>query len=189
MGTLGLITAKKTLYVANVDETDVHGEGPLTQKVRAEFIGRGKYQILPQATGVDALLTGEVTSVSIVPSAFAANQLASRYALTMTARIELRNMRDNTVLWENPASVRFRRGGETQLSVFRRASSTADHTLAHFEVSDIEVVVRELEGREVSFIDYAEGPLQTGGHIAQVGPARAAWFRDPDGNTLGLREG
>ena len=37
----------------------------LTQKVRAEFIGRGKYQILPEATGVDALLTGEVTAVDI----------------------------------------------------------------------------------------------------------------------------
>jgi hypothetical protein len=77
-------------------------ETMLTQKVRAEFIGRGKYQILPQATGVDALLTGEVTAVSIVPSSFAANQLASRYALTMTARIELRDMRENKVLWENP---------------------------------------------------------------------------------------
>jgi hypothetical protein len=77
-------------------------ETTLTQKVRAEFIGRGKYQILPQATGVDALLTGEVTAVSIVPSSFAANQLASRYALTMTARIELRDMRENKVLWENP---------------------------------------------------------------------------------------
>ena len=77
-------------------------ETMLTQKVRAEFIGRGKYQVLPQATGVDALLTGEVTAVTIVPSSFAANQLASSYSLTMTARIELRNMRDNTVLWENP---------------------------------------------------------------------------------------
>ena len=37
-------------------------ETMLTQKVRAEFIGRGKYQILPEATGVDALLTGEVTA-------------------------------------------------------------------------------------------------------------------------------
>src|SRR2546423_13255213 len=31
---LGLITAKKVLYVANVDEADIHGEGPLVQKVR-----------------------------------------------------------------------------------------------------------------------------------------------------------
>jgi hypothetical protein len=31
---LGLITAKKVLYVANVDETDLHGEGPMVQRVR-----------------------------------------------------------------------------------------------------------------------------------------------------------
>jgi len=92
------------------------------------------------------------------------------------------------VLWENPASVRFGCGGGTELSIFRRAPSTADHTLAHFEVADIETVVGELEKREVKFIDYAEGPLQTTGHIAQIGPARGAWLLDPDGNILGLRE-
>ena len=78
-------------------------ETMLTQKVRAEFIGRGKYQILPQNTGVDALLTGEVTNVNIAPASFNPQQLASRYAITMTARIELRDLRDNKVLWENPA--------------------------------------------------------------------------------------
>jgi hypothetical protein len=78
-------------------------ETMLTQKVRAEFIGRGKYQILPQNTGVDALLTGEVTAVSIVPASFTTTQLASRYAITMTARLELRDMHENKVIWENPA--------------------------------------------------------------------------------------
>ncbi len=92
------------------------------------------------------------------------------------------------VLWENPASVRFSCGGGTELSIFRRAPSTADHTLAHFEVGDIEAVVRALEKRDVKFIDYGEGPLQTTGHIAQIGPARGAWLRDPDGNILGLRQ-
>ena len=82
-------------------------ETMLTQKVRSEFIGRGKFQILPQDNGVDALLTGEVTTVSITPASFSPQQLASRYALTMTARIELRDMRENKVLWENP-SVMFR---------------------------------------------------------------------------------
>jgi hypothetical protein len=74
----------------------------LTQKVRSEFIGRGKYQILPETAGVDAVLTGEVTSVSIAPASFSAQQLATRYALTMTARIELRDVRENKVLWDNP---------------------------------------------------------------------------------------
>ena len=83
----------------------------LTQKVRAEFIGRGKYQILPESTGVDATLIGEVTSVMIAPASFTANQLASRYAITMTARIELRDLRENKVLWENPG-VMFRQEHE-----------------------------------------------------------------------------
>jgi hypothetical protein len=82
-------------------------ETMLTQKVRAELIGRGKYQILPQNSGVDAVLTGEVTNVNIAPASFNTLQLASRYAITMTARIELRDLRDNKVLWENP-SVMFR---------------------------------------------------------------------------------
>ena len=79
----------------------------VSQKVRAEFIGRGKYQILPEATGVDALLNGEITAVTLAPATFNAGQLASRYAITMVAKIELREVRENKVLWENP-SVMFR---------------------------------------------------------------------------------
>ena len=94
-----------------------------------------------------------------------------------------------TILWENPASARFRCGEVSELSIFRRPATATEHTLAHFEVADIEATVRELEARGVSFIDYTEGPLVTTGHIAQLGPARGAWFRDPDGNTLGLRQG
>jgi catechol 2,3-dioxygenase-like lactoylglutathione lyase family enzyme len=94
-----------------------------------------------------------------------------------------------TFLWDNPASIRFRCGNASELSVFRRPGTETQHTLAHFEVDDIEAAVRELEARGVVFLDYDEGPLRTTGHIAQMGPARGAWFHDPDGNTLGLRQG
>ena len=80
-------------------------ETTLTTKVRAEFIGRGRYQIVPSASGVDSVLIGEVTSVSIVPSAFNNQQLASRYAITMTARVQLKDTHDDSVLWENPSLV------------------------------------------------------------------------------------
>jgi catechol 2,3-dioxygenase-like lactoylglutathione lyase family enzyme len=92
-------------------------------------------------------------------------------------------------LWENPASIRFRAGPSSEVSTFKRPGLTTEHTLAHFEVDDIEAAVRELEGKGVAFVDYTEGPLVTTGHIAQLGPARGAWFRDPDGNFLGLRQG
>ena len=80
-------------------------ETMITQKVRAEFIGRGKYQILPQATDVDGLLNGEVAAVTITPVGFNPNQnnLATSYSVTMTARIEFRDQHENKVLWENPA--------------------------------------------------------------------------------------
>jgi len=93
--TIGIPTFVNRTTVFNLETT-------LTQKVRSEFIGRGKYQILPQADGVDALLTGEVLAVSLAPASFNTQQLASRYAITMTARIELRDTRANVVLWENP---------------------------------------------------------------------------------------
>jgi catechol 2,3-dioxygenase-like lactoylglutathione lyase family enzyme len=93
-----------------------------------------------------------------------------------------------TYLWETPVAVRFRCGEASEISVFKRPPVTTEHTLAHFEVDDIEATVKDLEAGGVEFIDYTEGPLVTTGHIAQLGPSRGAWFRDPDGNTLGVRQ-
>jgi len=93
------------------------------------------------------------------------------------------------LLWETPVAVRFRCGPASELSVFRRPPVTTEHTLAHFEVGDVEAEVSQLVSRGVEFLDYTEGPLVTTGHIAQLGPARCAWFLDPDRNTLGLRQG
>ena len=95
--TIGIPTFVNTTTVFNVETL-------LTDKVRREFIGRGKYQVLPEATGVDAVLTGTITSITLTPVSFATNQLASRYTITMTARIELREAK-GTLLWENPSLV------------------------------------------------------------------------------------
>jgi hypothetical protein len=88
-------------------------ETVVTQKVRSEFIGRGRYKILPQSDGVDAVLTGDILSAFLTPVSFSTQQLASRYALTVAARIELRDVRENKVLWENPSLV-FRQEYEPQ---------------------------------------------------------------------------
>ncbi len=88
-------------------------ETQMTQKVRTEFIGRGKYQIVPESTDVDALLTGEVSDVNIQPVSFTTDQLASRYVITMTANVQLKDTHGNKVLWENPGLV-FRQEYEAQ---------------------------------------------------------------------------
>lgn len=75
----------------------------LTEKIRTEFIGRGKYTVLPEASGSDAVLTGEITGISAQPVGFNENQLASRYLFTMTMRVQLTDARTNMVLWSNDA--------------------------------------------------------------------------------------
>ena len=80
-------------------------EQVFTERVRTEFINRGNYKVLPQSTGVDALLAGEILSIQIQPASFTDQQQASRYILTVTAKIEFRDLKRNTVLWENPQCV------------------------------------------------------------------------------------
>jgi catechol 2,3-dioxygenase-like lactoylglutathione lyase family enzyme len=93
-----------------------------------------------------------------------------------------------TLLGENPASAQFGCGDTSQLSIFRRPGTETVHTLAHFEVADIAAEIADLEAKGVEFVDITEGPLVTTNHVARVGPALGAWFHDPDGNTLGLRQ-
>lgn len=90
------------------------------------------------------------------------------------------------LLDETPFACRFGAGKGTQMSV-RRGQPNVGQTAAHFEVDDIEAVIRDLHSRGVPFEEY-ETP-KTIDFIAQIGPARAAWFKDPDGNVFGVREG
>lgn len=77
-------------------------EQVLTERVRTEFINRGNYKVLPETAGVDAVLRGEILTVQIQPASFTDQQQASRYILTVTAKIEFRDLKSNKVLWENP---------------------------------------------------------------------------------------
>jgi hypothetical protein len=75
----------------------------LTEKLRTEFIGRGRYTVLPEATGADAVVTGTVTSVTVQPVGFTENQLASRYQFTLTMNVTFSDARTNQALWTNSA--------------------------------------------------------------------------------------
>ena len=90
------------------------------------------------------------------------------------------------MLDEQPFAIRFGAGNGTQVSV-RRGQPNVGQTVGHFEVDDIEEVVRALTDRGVVFQEY-ETP-KTVDFIATIGPARGAWFSDPDGNVFGVRQG
>jgi len=119
--------------------------------------------------------------------------LANSLAVTTIAVTDLerakgfyRDLVGLTLLDETPAACRFGAGKGSQLSV-RRGQPNVGQTVAHFEVDDLDAAVRELTGRGIVFEEY-ETPKTVNG-IAQIGLARGAWFKDPDGNVLGVREG
>ena len=75
----------------------------VTEHVRAELTGRGKYKVFPTEAGNDAVLTGEISSITVAPVSFNQQQQASRYALIMSARVEFKDLKTGKVLWSNPA--------------------------------------------------------------------------------------
>ena len=75
----------------------------LTEKIRTEFIGRGKYAVIPEAPGADAIVSGAVTSMTAQPVSFNELQFASRYLITLTMKVEFIDARTTQVLWSNPS--------------------------------------------------------------------------------------
>ena len=90
------------------------------------------------------------------------------------------------LLEETPFALRFGTSYGSQLSV-RRGAPNVGQTVAHFEVDDIERTVKDLTAAGVTFEEY-ESP-KTENFIASIGAARGAWFKDPAGNVIGVREG
>ena len=80
-------------------------EDILTEKIRSEFIGRGKYAVTPEETGADAILTGEVLGISVVPVGINENQLASRYLFTVALKMEFRDTHTQDVIWQNDSLI------------------------------------------------------------------------------------
>jgi hypothetical protein len=74
-----------------------------TDKIRNEFIGRSKYEIVVTTAGSDAVLSGAITGFTNTPVGFTEQQLASRYAFTVTMRVRFTDSRNNQVLWSNDA--------------------------------------------------------------------------------------
>jgi catechol-2,3-dioxygenase len=89
------------------------------------------------------------------------------------------------VLLEDERFLTFRCGGDSRLIVTKSTVGTADQaTKASWRVHDIAGEVAELRARGVK-IDDLPG-LNTVDGIADIGFALAAWFTDPNHNSIGL---
>jgi hypothetical protein len=78
-------------------------EQVLTEKIRTEFIGRGKYTIRPDAAGAEAVLSGEIISITVQPVGFNEQQLASRYLFNVLMRVRFTDARTSEILWSDDA--------------------------------------------------------------------------------------
>ncbi len=77
-------------------------------------------------------------------------------------------------------------GKGSQIVLYQGERSKADHTLLFFDVPKMEDAIRELEGKGVKFEDYDRPGLKTVNHVAESKGSLAAWFKDTEGNYLGL---
>ena len=90
---------------------------------------------------------------------------------------------------EDPGGVWYRFGGDTWLYLYATPSAgTARNTVAGWTVRAIETVMAGLRERGVTFEDYDFGEIATVDGLADFGPAKAAWFKDIEGNILELSE-
>ena len=78
-------------------------EQVFTQKVRLEFQSSRRYTVVPSDEGVDGIVHGEISSISLQPVSLNANQLASRTRVTVILRVKFEDVKEGKTLWENPS--------------------------------------------------------------------------------------
>jgi len=81
------------------------------------------------------------------------------------------------------------RSGATRMFVYPSGYKAGGHTQMSWFVSDIKAEVAGLRAKGIEFEDYDVPGLPMVDGIAQSGPGvQTAWFKDPDGNLLGLTQ-
>jgi len=65
-------------------------------------------------------------------------------------------------------------------------AGTSKASQAFWQVDDVEREVAELKAKGVEFEEYDMPGIKTEGGIATAGGAKAAWFKDTEGNILAL---
>jgi hypothetical protein len=81
----------------------------ITEKVIAELVKRGHFDVIQDSIGVDALLEGELTSYRAVPIGFSAAEgaasstQANRYAVVLVARVRFGKVGEKEPIWANDA--------------------------------------------------------------------------------------
>ena len=93
---------------------------------------------------------------------------------------------------EPDGGVTYQCAGGTRIHVYASPDNAGKSgaTLAGFLSDDLEGTVDELTSKGITFEQIEMGPIKTNEKgIAAFGDERVAWFKDPDGNTMGIASG
>ena len=77
----------------------------LTQGVIDELVNRGKVEVTGESSDADAILVGEINAFNVNPIAFSNQNTADRYTITVVAKIVLRDLTNQKILFSNPSYV------------------------------------------------------------------------------------
>jgi hypothetical protein len=72
-----------------------------TTHVINELINRGNFEVVPEETGVDAVLIGEISSYYAVPTSFSEPGQATSYEVFIRVKVALADLVENRILYEN----------------------------------------------------------------------------------------
>ncbi len=81
----------------------------ITEKVIEELLKRGHFDVVPEATGVDALVEGSIVNYSSQPIGFtddssgSSNTEASRYAIILVAKVRYTKTGVSEAIWQSEA--------------------------------------------------------------------------------------
>jgi outer membrane lipopolysaccharide assembly protein LptE/RlpB len=78
-------------------------EQRLSREIARELASRGRFRVQAGGTGADAELSGSVVGFDLYPVAFDEQGRATEYQVRVTARVSLKTLPEERVLWENTA--------------------------------------------------------------------------------------
>lgn len=87
---------------------------------------------------------------------------------------------------ENPGGVTYESGGGRLFIYQAPTAGTSQATCAAWGVEDVVGTVEELKSKGITFEHFDLPGATWEGDIAVMGPMKAAWFKDPDGNILSV---
>jgi len=84
--------------------------------------------------------------------------------------------------------VRYQSGDTALYAYVTPHAGKAAHTIAGWEVADLDAEMKELRSAGITFEDYDLPGLKTVNGVVEMENMRGAWFKDPDGNILSLMQ-